>query len=446
MKNKKGKPELRFKDESGNNYSDWEEKTIGELLTFFSTNSFSRSLLNYESGAVKNIHYGDIHTKFSVNFDILKEKVPFVNEDVDISKIPDENFCKEGDLVIADASEDYKDIGKAIEIKNLAGQKVLAGLHTYIARDLNDATVPGFKGYLMQTEYLRLQMMKMATGISVLGITKTNLAKIKIKLPSKEEQQKIASFLSTIDEKISIIEKELEELKAYKKGVMQALFTIDAMATERRLKIWDKQGTKKYSFLRFRDDEGNDYPDWEKKKLRDVGLFFGGGTPSTKNSDFWSGNIPWISSSDLTDESIFQIITTRFITEEAISQSATKKIPPKSILIVSRVGVGKIAVSEIEICTSQDFTNLVPHSGNYLFLAYLIKLKTNRLLEFNQGTSIKGFVKSDLEDLQVSIPCLEEQTNIANFLTAIDDKINLEIEQQQQTQQFKKGLLQQMFN
>ena len=80
---------------------------------------------------------------------------------------------------------------------------------------------------------------------------------------------------------------------------------------------------------------------WVKRQLGEIGQFVGGGTPSTSNQEFWNGDIPWISSSDLNEEDIYSISYQRFITEEAVKQSATKIVPPKSILIVSRVGVGK---------------------------------------------------------------------------------------------------------
>lgn len=215
---------IRFKDDNGKAYPDWEEKKLGEVVTFYQTNSYSRSLLNYNKGTVKNIHYGDIHTKFNSLFDIKIEKVPFINNDIDLSKLPEEQFCKEGDLIIADASEDYKDIGKAIEIINLDKQKLIAGLHTYIARDKDHKTASGFKGYLFQSEHLRLQMMKMATGISVLGISKGNLAKLEIGLPNFEEQQKIANFLSTIDTKINLVNTQLQQTRQFKKGLLQQMF------------------------------------------------------------------------------------------------------------------------------------------------------------------------------------------------------------------------------
>ncbi len=201
----------------------------------------------------------------------------------------------------------------------------------------------------------------------------------------------------------------------------------------------NKQNIPKLRFPEFKGE-------WEKKKLGEVGSLIGGGTPSTQNLKFWSGNIPWVSSSDLTDDSIYQISTTRFITNDAIAHSATKLIPQKSILIVSRVGVGKVAINNTALCTSQDFTNLIPNENNYIFLAYLLKIKTNRLLEFNQGTSIKGFVKSDLETLGIEIPSLPEQTRIASFFTVIDKKLSQLKQKKNLLEEYKKGVMQKLFS
>jgi type I restriction enzyme S subunit len=194
--------------------------------------------------------------------------------------------------------------------------------------------------------------------------------------------------------------------------------------------------------LRFPEFKG----DWENKKLKEIGSFLGGGTPSTKEEHFWNGEIPWVSSSDITDENIFDIRKTRFITDEAVKKSATKLIPKGNILIVSRVGVGKVVINDEDICTSQDFTNLILNNSNNFFIAYLIKNETNKLLEFNQGTSIKGFVKSDLEELNIIIPSLEEQTKIANFLSSVDEKLNLLKEKKALLEDYKKGIMQKIFN
>ena len=113
-------PKLRFPEFKDKN---WHNKPCCQLYHFKSTNTFSRDNLNYKNGAVKNIHYGDIHTKFSTLFDITKETVPYINSDFALSKIDKSNYCRDGDIVFADASEDLKDVGKSIEIINLNNEK-----------------------------------------------------------------------------------------------------------------------------------------------------------------------------------------------------------------------------------------------------------------------------------------------------------------------------------
>ena len=215
---------LRFKDEKGKDYPEWEEKLYGKLFSFFSTNSFSRDNLNYESGEVKNIHYGDIHTKFPVLFDIKRELVPFVNEDIDISRIKDENYCQEGDLVIADASEDYADVGKTIELFEINNERLIAGLHTFLARPDKAKICKGFPGYLVQAWYVRKQIMRVAQGTKVYSLSTGRLAKIKLQIPCIEEQQKIANYLSAIDTKIETVTNQIAQTQSFKKGLLQQMF------------------------------------------------------------------------------------------------------------------------------------------------------------------------------------------------------------------------------
>ena len=103
-------PVLRFSEFRG----EWEKNQLGDIYEFKSTNSYSRDQLNYSNGDVYNIHYGDIHTKFKSRFELNNEEVPFINSSVSLDKILEDKYCKEGDLVIADASEDYNDIGKQL--------------------------------------------------------------------------------------------------------------------------------------------------------------------------------------------------------------------------------------------------------------------------------------------------------------------------------------------
>lgn len=216
-------PKFRFKEFEKD--GEWVFKQFDEVFHFLTNNSFSRNNLNYENGSVKNIHYGDIHTKFSTLFDITKEIVPFINSNVKIESVSEENYCIEGDMVFADASEDLEDIGKSIEIINLNNEKLLAGLHTFLARQIELKLVIGFSGHLFKSNSIRNQIKRESQGTKVLGISKGRISNIKIYYPeNKFEQEKIASTLSSLDEMIQAQVEKIDQLKEHKKGLMQGLF------------------------------------------------------------------------------------------------------------------------------------------------------------------------------------------------------------------------------
>lgn len=185
--------------------------------------------------------------------------------------------------------------------------------------------------------------------------------------------------------------------------------------------------------------------EWVSTKFGERGEFTGGGTPSKSNDLYWQGNIPWVSSSDIYDDSIHEFSVSRYITEDALKDSATKLIPENSILLVSRVGVGKLAISKNSVCTSQDFTNFTPIKDDLIFLGYYIKSITKALLAYSQGMAIKGFTKDDISKLNVFIPSLKEQQKIADCLSSIDDLITAETQKLATLKEHKKGLMQQLF-
>ncbi|MCS4461732.1 hypothetical protein JTS90_10635 [Clostridium botulinum] len=178
-------PKLRFPEFSG----EWKEKKIEEIFDFYTTNSYSRDCLNNTEGTVKNIHYGDIHMKFPTILDAKNMHIPYINNDVDLSKISKDCYCEEGDIIIADASEDYDDIGKTIEIKNVKNQKIVAGLHTMLARDNKEITVNGYRGYMLLNNNVRKQIKVLAVGSKVLGISKTNINKVLVYIPEKRNNK-----------------------------------------------------------------------------------------------------------------------------------------------------------------------------------------------------------------------------------------------------------------
>lgn len=200
--------------------------------------------------------------------------------------------------------------------------------------------------------------------------------------------------------------------------------------------------SKKVPKLRFKEFSG----EWEEKKIGNIGSFQGGGTPTTSEEKYWTGDIPWISSSDIIENDIKNINVTRFINESSIKESATKLIPKGSILFVSRVGVGKLAIAYTDLCTSQDFTNLTLNNDNSYFIGSYFLSRKSLLERYSQGTSIKGFTTGDLKTLKLNIPVKPEQQKIASFLTSVDKRIeNLQLKIDN-LKLYKKGLMQKIFS
>jgi type I restriction enzyme S subunit len=422
------KPVLRFPEFEEN----WNEKRFANFYSFKTTNSYSRDNLNYENGSVKNIHYGDVHTKFNSLFDISKELVPFINEEIDISRINEECYVSVGDLVIADASEDYNDIGKTIEIVNLNDEQVVAGLHTFLARKESDEMVNGFASFLMKTRNVRLAVMKIAQGTKVLGISTKRLAHIPLFIPTPEEQQKITSFLTTVDDHIQLLNNKKAKLAEYKKGVMQKIFSQE---------------------IRFKDENGSSFPDWEEKKLGAIGNTFNGLTGKTK-VDFGGGK-PYVqymqifsnSKIDLEDFGKVKI-------EEGENQSkvqfgdvffTTSSETPKEI------GTASVLLDEVEDVYLNSFcfgfrpnsiNELVPTFSRYLFRSELFRRK---IVKLAQGSTRFNMSKGELMKLDVMLPKEGEQRKIAAFLSSLDESIESIGIEINGTMEYKKSLLQKMF-
>ncbi|MBN7810850.1 restriction endonuclease subunit S [Algoriphagus sp. H41] len=215
---------IRFRADDGSAFPDWEEKKLGEVYEFRTTNSFSRDKMNEESGEFRNIHYGDIHIKLPSLVDLEKVALPFVNEDVEIRKTFADNLVEAGDLIIADASEDYNDIGKTIEVVNTEGQRVLAGLHTLHAKPSSGSMALGFGGYLMKSQAVRNQVKKIAQGTKVLSISVPRMSELDLHLPVPAEQAKIVQFLTSLDSILETLNKQITQTQEWKKGLLQGMF------------------------------------------------------------------------------------------------------------------------------------------------------------------------------------------------------------------------------
>ncbi|EKO0789299.1 restriction endonuclease subunit S [Salmonella enterica] len=207
------------KSELGDIPEDWDNSTYGQVFSFLATSTNARSDLS-DTGECGYIHYGDIHTKWNNNLNLENSSVPRISSDLVSS-----SFIKDGDLIMADASEDYAGIGKSIEIQGVRDNIIVAGLHTYLLRDMNNIFVNGFRGYLHCIRAVKANIDRLATGMKVFGVSKNNLKTIPIPVPPKEEQTAIAAILSDMDKEIQTLQQRLDKTRQLKQGMMQELLT-----------------------------------------------------------------------------------------------------------------------------------------------------------------------------------------------------------------------------
>ncbi len=416
-------PELRFQEFS----EEWEEKKYENIYSFYTTNSLSRDKLNYKKGEVYNIHYGDIHTKFSTIFKLESEKVPFINSEIDLSKVKADSYCQVGDLVIADASEDYNDIGKTIEILSLNNKKTLAGLHTFLARPNKYDVSLGYMGYMLQSWTIRKQIMTIAQGTKVLSLSTGRLSQIKLNLPQKPEQQKIASFLTSVDKKIEQLTQKEQLLQEYKKGVMQKIFSGE---------------------IRFKDDDGNEFPEWESFRLGEITKFRRGSFPQPYGLSKWydqKDGLPFVQVFDVDDNMKLKAVTKNKISK--LAQPLSVFVKEDSIVLTIQGSIGRIALTQYDAYVDRTlliFTDYL-RTINKKFFIYVVFLLFEIEKRKAPGGTIKTITKETLTSFLVNLPCIEEQTKIANFLSSIDKKLELLSKQIEEIKEFKKGLLQKMF-
>lgn len=244
--------------------------------------------------------------------------------------------------------------------------------------------------------------------------------------PTLPEQQKIASFLSAVDEKIQQLSRKKELLEQYKKGVMQQLFS---------------------GKLRFKDENGKDYPNWEEKKLGEVAKFSKGKgiSKSEVSEDGINECIRYGELYTRYGEVIQNVFSkTNFDINKAVVSQANDVIIPASGETQIDIATAS-CVMKSGVILGGDL-NIIRTKNNGVFLSYY--LNSARKLEIAnlaQGISVVHLYSSQLALLNLSIPTLEEQQKIADFLSNIDVKIESVNQQITQTQTFKKGLLQQMF-
>ena len=174
-----------------------------------------------ETGAVMNIHYGDVLIKYAEILRVNQIEIPYIVEGKEPVKCV---YLQNGDIVIADTAEDMT-VGKSTEIQGLTCEKIVSGLHTMCVRPKRGVFAPGWLGFYINSSEFHGQLVRLACGSKVSSISKSAIKDTILNIPSKTEQAAIADILSTADQEIKLLQQELEQEKQKKKSLMQLLLT-----------------------------------------------------------------------------------------------------------------------------------------------------------------------------------------------------------------------------
>jgi type I restriction enzyme S subunit len=396
-------PELRFKEFNG----EWEEKKLGDIAE---VNMCKRIYANQTK------EFGDIPFYKIGTFG--KTPDSYISKELFTEYKDKYHFPQKGDLLISASGT----IGRIVEYNgddayyqdsNIVWMKLKQGnlLNRYLK-------------YIYET----IDWNRKLEGSTIKRLYNKDLLSLEVILPTLREQQKIADFLSTVDGKLENIEGQIEHLETLKKGFLQKIFSQE---------------------LRFKDENGNEFPDWEEKKLGEVGKFKKGKILS-KNHLKESG-VPCVLYGELFtiyDEIIRNIISCCDDGEYNFAQKNDLLFPTSTTVDnLSLISPSALEVDE-KVAIGGDILYLRPNNSVIgKFLSYQINTYSIRkeFAKKAQGTTIIHIYEAGLSSNDVHIPVYNEQQKIADFLSAFDEKIEIERVNLECWKNIKKGLLQKMF-
>jgi type I restriction enzyme S subunit len=400
---------------------DWKISRFDEIFQFIPTYSFSRKELSKNQpndNDVFNIHYGDIHTSFhneQLDFDKNLEVASLVDSTIDVEKF---KLLQEGDLVIADASEDYEGICDSVELKNVKNRKIIGGLHTFAVRDKSGLTSNGFRGFIFKNEIVKHNIKRVATGISVLGVSKSNISKILIPLPPVAEQIVISKALLKWETAITKLNALIKAKQKRKKGLMQQL-----LSGKKRLPGFDGE--------------------WETKRIEDIANEHS--QKNGKGEDIevlsctkYDGLVP---SLQYFGRQVFgENLSSYKVVPRGYYAYATNHIEEGSIGYQNIINVGLVSPMYTVFKTDESIHD------DFFFRV----LKSHRLIhEYNRhmegSINRRGGLRwKNFKRIKVTIPEYEEQAVISQVLDIADKEIELLQQQLSQLKQQKEGMMQEL--
>lgn len=400
-------PKLRFPGFVG----EWEEGDLGNLFTIFNGYAFSSTDSSHEG--IPWVKIADVGIQ-----EMKKDNLSFLPKSFidDYSKF---RLIK-GDVVVALTRPILN--GK-LKIAVIDDQFNNSLLNQRVGKILskNDTM---FCYFVLQLDLNVKLIENNIAGSDPPNLSPQEIKSILVSFPSLEEQQKIATFLSSIDNVIQLLTKKKTLLENYKKGIMQKIFSQE---------------------IRFKDEDGNDFPDWEDKRLGECGKFISGSGFNDLEQGGKCG-IPFYKVSDmnLPENKSEMFVANNYVTKQQIEQCNYKVVKNPSI-IFAKVGAAiylerkRIALN---FCIDN---NMMAYSPSGMIGFYYHLLNQIKFSLFAQVGALPSYNASDLSIIKVLIPSLPEQQKIADFLSGIDRTIEIVNSQIEKTKEYKKGLLQQMF-
>lgn len=383
---------------------DWELQTFDETFRVISNNTLSRENLNNRGGAVRNIHYGDILTKFPEVLDCNEEEIPYVNELSLLSSST--QLLQDGDIVVADTAED-ETVGKVIEVQNLGDSKLVAGLHTIPCRVKKGDFAPGWLGYYMNSDLFHNQILPYITGIKVSSISKGAISETLILVPPFDEQEKIVQSLNKIQLLMTSETKVVNKIKLVKNGCLSKMFPQkDDTVPEMRLPGFTEA--------------------WEQRKVSEMcSISTGKSNTQDKVED---GEYPFYVRSPIIERS-----TKYLYDEEAV------------ITVGDGVGTGKVfhyingKYDLHQRCYRMyGFSNEL--SAHYFYHTFS-KLFYKRVMAMTAKTSVDSVRLEMIADMEIPTPTIEEQIKIGTYLDHIDHLITLHQCKCDKYSNIKKGMM-----
>lgn len=410
---------------------EWKEQKFGGLFAFLPNNTLSRADLKEGEGDIYNLHYGDVLIKLNSYTDIQRDKLPAIKTVDDIERY--RKAClKDGDIVIADTAED-ETVGKCTEIINVHNTLVVSGLHTIPCRP-QIKFAQAYLGYYMNSNAFHSKLLPIMQGVKVTSISKSALQNIDLAFPeSLEEQQKIAECLSSIDSYISSINEKVEQLKAHKTSLLQKLFPQKG------------QTVPEYRLPEFKTNE-----DWTTNRVGESFKLQGG--YAFKSNKFKTTGIPVIRISNIPSDSLVVNLQNCVFYEELPNMHNYTANDGDLLIAMSGATTGKTAIyrgkKPVYVNQRVGIFKLVDNSIYYPFICQWIRTDhfANQIKKMLAAGAQPNISSNDIESLLWQHPQnMKEQMEIASCLSTIDDLIDAYKNKLIYIEDYKKGLIQQLF-